>query len=178
MAKPSSWGLILLSTNVNVVKQWFLNISADLEKERAAKEAALSKKISDGPPDDRITTSNWEDFCRYGWFHCPGTARLCGRDKAHDCRIGLHCEAMAAYGLNGAGETVPKHRRAKCGAKTRHGSTCRMAVVVGKARCRLHGGLSTGPKTPEGRERIAAAQRKRWHEAKKKASSEPTPAER
>jgi hypothetical protein len=53
-----------------------------------------------------------------------------------------------------------------------------MAVVVGKARCRLHGGLSTGPKTPEGRERIAAAQRKRWHEAKKKASSEPTPAER
>jgi hypothetical protein len=29
-------------------------------------------------------------------------------------------------------------------------------------RCRLHGGLSTGPKTQEGRERIAEAQRQRW----------------
>ena len=29
---------------------------------------------------------------------------------------------------------------------------------AGKARCRLHGGLSTGPKTPEGKARIAAAQ--------------------
>ena len=29
-------------------------------------------------------------------------------------------------------------------------------------RCRLHGGLSTGPKTPEGRARIAEAQRRRW----------------
>jgi hypothetical protein len=29
-------------------------------------------------------------------------------------------------------------------------------------RCRNHGGLSTGPKTEPGRQRIAAAQRKRW----------------
>jgi hypothetical protein len=31
-----------------------------------------------------------------------------------------------------------------------------------KARCRLHGGLSTGPKTEAGRARIAEAQRRRW----------------
>jgi hypothetical protein len=33
---------------------------------------------------------------------------------------------------------------------------------LGKARCRLHGGLSTGPRTEAGRARIAEAQRRRW----------------
>ena len=48
-----------------------------------------------------------------------------------------------------------------CGAKTRAGGACLMRPVAGKRRCRLHGGLSTGPKTAQGRARIAAAQRKR-----------------
>jgi hypothetical protein len=34
-------------------------------------------------------------------------------------------------------------------------------VEFGKARCRFHGGLSTGPKTQAGRARIAEAQRRR-----------------
>ena len=37
-----------------------------------------------------------------------------------------------------------------------------MRVVPGKRRCRFHGGLSTGPRTMEGRARIAEAQRRRW----------------
>jgi hypothetical protein len=37
-----------------------------------------------------------------------------------------------------------------------------MRVEFGKARCRLHGGRSTGPKTEAGRARIAEAQRRRW----------------
>jgi hypothetical protein len=41
--------------------------------------------------------------------------------------------------------------RANHGAKTRAGRPCRMRVEFGKARCRLHGGLSTGPKTEAGR---------------------------
>src|ERR1700751_3463183 len=52
--------------------------------------------------------------------------------------------------------------RPRCGAKTRVGRPCRMRVEFGKARCRLHGGLSTGPKTEAGRARIAVAQRRRW----------------
>ncbi len=44
-----------------------------------------------------------------------------------------------------------------CGAKTRSGGTCRKAPMKDKLRCRLHGGLSTGPKTEEGRRNIAAA---------------------
>jgi hypothetical protein len=47
--------------------------------------------------------------------------------------------------------------RPRCGAKTRAGRPCRMRVEFGKARCRLHGGLSTGPKTEAGRARIAEA---------------------
>lgn len=44
-----------------------------------------------------------------------------------------------------------------CGARTRAGSPCKLAPVKGKKRCRLHGGLSTGPKTPEGKARSLAA---------------------
>ena len=45
----------------------------------------------------------------------------------------------------------------RCRAKTRKGTACQKPALIGKARCRLHGGLSTGPKTPEGKARIAAA---------------------
>ena len=45
----------------------------------------------------------------------------------------------------------------RCGAKTRKGTACQNPPLTGKVRCRLHGGLSTGPKTPEGKARIAAA---------------------
>ena len=45
-----------------------------------------------------------------------------------------------------------------CGAKTRSGRPCAKYRMSGKRRCRLHGGLSTGPRTAEGRARIAAAQ--------------------
>jgi hypothetical protein len=44
----------------------------------------------------------------------------------------------------------------------------------GKARCRFHGGKSTGPKTQAGRARIAEAQRLRWRhyrETDRKVSS-------
>ncbi len=44
----------------------------------------------------------------------------------------------------------------RCGAKTRQGTPCRCPAMR-NGRCRLHGGLSTGPKTPEGVERIRRA---------------------
>ena len=53
-------------------------------------------------------------------------------------------------------------RRVKCGAKTRNGTPCRHKSEPGRRRCKFHGGKSTGPRTPEGRARIAEAQRKRW----------------
>ena len=59
----------------------------------------------------------------------------------------------------------PKRKhRPRCGAKTRAGGRCLVRVELGKARCRFHGGLSTGPKSEVGRARIAEAQRQRWRE--------------
>ena len=52
--------------------------------------------------------------------------------------------------------------RVICGAKTRKGTPCRAKSEPGRRRCRFHGGRSTGAKTPEGRARIAEAQRRRW----------------
>jgi hypothetical protein len=37
-----------------------------------------------------------------------------------------------------------------CGAKTRLGGPC-IATALANGRCRIHGGLSTGARTPEGR---------------------------
>jgi hypothetical protein len=46
---------------------------------------------------------------------------------------------------------------ARCGARTRQGTPCNLYRMQGKRRCRLHGGLSTGPKTEAGRERAMRA---------------------
>lgn len=60
-----------------------------------------------------------------------------------------------------------------CGAKTRSGSPCAKYPIAGKRRCRNHGGLSTGPRTAEGRARIAAANTKHgrykgWRESRER----------
>ncbi len=59
-------------------------------------------------------------------------------------------------------DRINKRSDRTCGAKTRKGTPCQMRPVPWGNRCRLHGGFSTGPKTPAGRERIAEAQRRRW----------------
>ena len=61
-------------------------------------------------------------------------------------------------------QTSPGRRKGwrLCGAKTRAGGCCQVRAEPGKARCRFHGGKSTGPKTPAGRARIAEVQRQRW----------------
>ena len=52
----------------------------------------------------------------------------------------------------------PDWPRTRCGARTRQGTACQKPPLAGKTKCRLHGGLSTGPRTAEGKARIAAAQ--------------------
>jgi hypothetical protein len=62
---------------------------------------------------------------------------------------------------------MPKH---VCGAITTWagffpGPPCKATAIKTKRgawRCRLHGGLSCGPTSPEGKARIAAAARARW----------------
>ena len=62
----------------------------------------------------------------------------------------------------------------RCLAKTRRGSPCQNPVVTDRNRCRMHGGKSTGPRTPEGKARVIAAhtkhgRRSRAHVARVKA---------
>lgn len=49
-----------------------------------------------------------------------------------------------------------KPDRARCVGTRRDGSPCEALSVRGRDRCRSHAGPSTGPKTPEGRERALA----------------------
>jgi len=42
------------------------------------------------------------------------------------------------------------------------GKPCQALRVPGKWRCKLHGGLSTGPWTAEGKRFISEAQKRRW----------------
>jgi len=44
----------------------------------------------------------------------------------------------------------------RCGARTRAGGECQATPVIGRRRCRMHGGASTGPRTVEGRARARA----------------------
>ncbi len=43
----------------------------------------------------------------------------------------------------------------RCGAKTRAGTSCKMKAIYANSRCKLHGGLSTGPKSEEGKAKVA-----------------------
>ena len=56
----------------------------------------------------------------------------------------------------------------RCLAKTRRGTKCQSAAYKHNGRCRLHGGLSTGARTPEGLQRISETNHVRGWEAREK----------
>jgi hypothetical protein len=43
----------------------------------------------------------------------------------------------------------------RCSAKTRTGTPCKQKAIFINGRCKWHGGLSSGPKTAEGKKRSA-----------------------
>ena len=56
----------------------------------------------------------------------------------------------------------------RCGARTKAGTPCQRPAVKRTGCCTRHGGKSTGPRTEEGRARIAAAQLKHGRLTKQK----------
>lgn len=79
-------------------------------------------------------------------------------DKNSNLRLSLFCNLPK----------LPRHARGICGAKTRKGTPCKAPPVWNKkrdkarnGRCKLHGGLSTGPKTEAGKESIRVSNRRR-----------------
>lgn len=61
----------------------------------------------------------------------------------------------------GTPKKTPRSEIPGCGAKTRKGTPCQARAIEGKGRCRNHGGMSSGPKTEAGRERIRESNRRR-----------------
>lgn len=47
----------------------------------------------------------------------------------------------------------PECRGMTCGARTRAGTPCKRRDLYRSGRCKLHGGLSTGPRTAKGKHR-------------------------
>lgn len=111
----------------------------------------------------RLEIEEIREEMRLRWRACPATAHL-NPDfrKVCDKCIGAVCARMREKGLAEDGSPLPRRDRPCCGAKTRAGETCKKKVIPGKAKCRYHGGLSTGPTTHAGKAKIAAAQRLRW----------------
>jgi hypothetical protein len=52
-------------------------------------------------------------------------------------------------------ELYRRENRPRCCARTKAGTPCKTKAVPGRKRCRWHGGLSTGPRTPEGKAKVA-----------------------
>lgn len=56
--------------------------------------------------------------------------------------------------------TISKRERPRCGARCRDGHSCRAKIALnphtGKpsTRCRMHGGWSSGPKSPQGLHKV------------------------
>ena len=135
-----------------------------LERQReVARQAAIDAALAK-PPLPCVTKENWNDWHRHGWIVCPAKRHLTCSDSA--CGIGGKCKRLAELGLAGDGSPLRRKDRPRCGAWTQTGAPCLVRVEPGKRRCRFHGGLSTGPRTTEGKARIAAAQRRRWVEGR------------
>ena len=70
------------------------------------------------------------------------------------------------YLLNGVKRGDPRNAP-RCGAKTRKATQCQ-GPAMENGRCRMHGGKSTGPRTPEG---LSKSRRARWLHGKRSAEA-------
>jgi hypothetical protein len=87
-------------------------------------------------------------------------ARGGSSDEPHAPRGSLLTKARVLRGRlkygNAGGDPSSAPR---CGARTRRGNPCLAPAIKGRRRCRMHGGMSKGPRTPEG---LARSRRARW----------------
>lgn len=72
----------------------------------------------------------------------------------------------AAHLARQAARLARKKWHKLCGAKTRKGTPCQARGLGRGNRCKFHGGMSTGPRTPEGRQRCREAALQRWEKVR------------
>src|SRR5580704_886479 len=66
---------------------------------------------------------------------------------------------LGAYSFPERDRTGNPDNAPRCGARTRSGTPCK-GPAMPNGRCRMHGGLSTGPKTEAGKAAIRASRTK------------------
>ena len=138
----------------------FRRLDDQMRAKKQARKFELARIIAASPPaGSGISVDAWRSWHEYEFFACPRRATTC--DKL-ERKVASACIGMREIGLDGNGEPLRRSERPKCGARNRQGEPCAVRVEPGKVRCRFHGGLSTGPRTIEGRGRVAEAQRRRW----------------
>jgi hypothetical protein len=143
------------------VRQINARILEEKRQREAARQTAIDTALAK-PLPPRVTQENWDHWHRRGWIVCPGKRDKTCSDPA--CGVGGKCKRLAELRLVGDGSPLRRKDRPRCGARTRKGALCLVRVEPGKRRFRFHGGFSTGPRTADGKARIAAAQRRRWAE--------------
>jgi len=115
---------------------------------------------------------------RHGVFGMTSKDRIeqmiAARLAEHDERVRVRRAGKAARGANWQAVVLARERTSEerarlrelrnkpCGARTKAGLPCRRKGLGKGGRCPNHGGLSTGPRAPEGRARISAALKARW----------------
>lgn len=87
--------------------------------------------------DEGLTMTNDQTGLRKRWkdYHKTNSALA----------LGWFAAGMPHGQLSGL-PFPPELRGLRCGAKTRAGTPCKRRDLYASGRCRLHGGLSTGPK--------------------------------
>lgn len=130
-----------------------LRLSRQLSRPRLA---ALAGVHSD-------TVRYWERKGRIdlNGYAPPRLLNALGADLPRQERGDIPTPTRVRHGLLLRQQTS-KQKTGCCGAQTRQGTPCQAKSLPGKSRCKFHGGLSTGPKTLEGKARIAEVQRRRW----------------
>ena len=93
---------------------------------------------------------------QYCGFHDGSNTPLSYGKEQHDQLRQKHIRYMK----NPDGRFPNELRGLTCGAKTREGTPCKQRGLYSGGRCKLHGGWSTGPRTPEGKKR--SAQNGKW----------------
>jgi len=112
---------------------------------------------------------------RYVGYAPPGSSRV--MDSKSDPFGGRRGSELVAWLIEGFPNAdirigflrIQRPDRPRCGARCRDGHACKAPAVwdpmrdrAVNGRCKLHGSLSTGPKTPEGKQRCAEGRRAYW----------------
>src|SRR5262245_16803070 len=138
------------------------------QQQRLADAAAERRKVWRVRALDDGTLERKQFTCREGvplvegWARTETAARrlaarLLPPNRTAELPPVLIAPAPARYRLD----------RPRCGARTRQGTSCQAAGIGKGGKCRNHGGLSTGPRTPEGRQRSARNLAAWWLSAKR-----------